>query len=232
MKKQPGFTLIEIAVVLVIITGLIGSLLIPVKEYYRQTKIELTQQRLEEIKEALLNFAVNNGYLPCPAKDISGEEADRIPSTTSTDGPICDTYDNSDGYLPWATLGVGEYYDGWGNPFRYRVDGWFSNSNGIFTPPFSTPQLLVGSTKEQLEVKDRQDNLLNVHDDPSFNSNIVAIIFSCGKNAQPEQGIESITKNNYIQDVYVENQFDDMLIWVPKYVLINRLAAAGKWPPK
>ena len=229
MKKQPGFTLIEIAVVIVIITGLIGGLLIPVKEYYRQTKIELTQQRLEEIKEALLNFAVINGYLPCPAKDdISGKEPKR---DTTTDEHICKTYDNSDGYLPWATLGVGEYYDGWGQPFRYRVDGWFSNSNGIFKEDAPS----VGRTKYLLKVTDRQGNLLNVpnYTDPdsgiNFNSNIVAIIFSYGKNAQPEQGTDI---NNYIQDVYVENQFDDILIWVPKYVLINRLAAAGKWPPK
>lgn len=228
MKKQPGFTIIEITVVIVILAALIGGLLIPVKEYYRQTRIELTQQRLEEIKEALLNFTVINGYLPCPAENIDGKEADR---TTTTNEHICNTYDDSDGYLPWYTLGIGEYYDGWGQPFRYRVDGWFSNSNGIFTPPLSTPQLLVGSTKNQLEVKDRQDNLLNVPNDPSFNSNIVAIIFSYGKNAQPEQGTESTTKNNYIQDMYVENQFDDMLILVPKYILINRLAAAGKWPP-
>jgi type II secretory pathway pseudopilin PulG len=228
MKKQPGFTIIEIAVVIVIITGLIGGLLIPVKEYYRQTRIELTQQRLEEIKEALLTFAVINGYLPCPAENTDGKEADR---TTTTNEYICDTYDDSDGFLPWDTLGIGEYYDGWGNPFRYRVDGYFSNSNGIYK---DTPS--VGSTKDQLEVKDRQDNLLNVPNDPLFNSNIVAIIFSYGQNAQPEQGTESTTKNNYIQDVYLEIDyqilFDDMLIWVPKYILINRLAAAGKWPPK
>jgi type II secretory pathway pseudopilin PulG len=230
MKKQPGFTIIEITVVLVIITALIGSLLIPMSLYYDQTKIELTQQRLEEIKEALLKFAVLNGYLPCPALNINGREADR---TTSGDH-ICNTYDDSDGYLPWATLGAVEYYDGWGNPFRYRVDGWFSNSNGIYKEASSS----VGRTKDLLQVKDRQGNLLNVpnYTDPdsgiNYRSNIVAIIFSYGKNARSEQGAESATKNNYIQDMYVENQFDDMLIWVPKYVLINRLAAAGRWPPK
>jgi type II secretory pathway pseudopilin PulG len=228
MKKQPGFTIIEITVVLVIITFMIGGLLIPFIQYYRQTRIELTQQRLEEIKEALLNFAVNNGYLPCPAEDISGEEADR---TTTTDEHICDTYDDSDGYLPWATLGVGEYYDGWGNPFRYRVDGYFSNSNGIFTP-IVDGEKLAGRTDKPLKVTDRQDNPLNVFNDPSFNSNIVAIIFSYGQNARPEQGTNTSPKNVYIQDMYVENQFDDILIWVSKYVLINRLAAAGRWPPK
>jgi type II secretory pathway pseudopilin PulG len=226
MKKQPGFSLIEIAIVILIIFFLVGGFLFPLRIYYDKTRIEFTQQRLAEIKEALLKFASLNGYLPCPAKDTNGKEAVR----QINDDHICNTYDNSDGYLPWATLGgIGEY-DGWGNPFRYRVDGYFSNSNGIFTP-IVDGEKLAGRTDKPLKVTDRQDNPLNVFDDPSFNSNIVAIIFSYGKNARPEQGAEKAIKNNYFQDVYVENQFDDMLIWVPKYVLINRLAAAGRWPP-
>ena len=38
-------------------------------------------------------------------------------------------------------------------------------------------------------------------------------------------------KYHYIQDVYVEDQFDDLLVWLPKNLLIARLTAAGKWPP-
>jgi len=63
--------------------------------------------------------------------------------------------------------------------------------------------------------------------DADGNRNIKAICTNAG------------TKNNavYLQDVYVEdksdgiNTFDDMLIWLPKSILINRLAEAGKWPP-
>jgi len=233
MKELYGFTLIALVFVIV---SLIGSLLIPLTEYWDQQRIELTQQRLEKIKEALLGFAVIHGYLPCPAVDDNGKETGR-----DLKGWRCDTYDHSDGYLPWADLGVGRY-DAWGNPFRYRVDGWFSNSDGIYTS-ITAP---VGKTENSLKVTDRQAYQLNIFNDSSYRANIVAIIFSCGKNGRPDNdndadGIpnsdaicsndEIGDKHDYVQDVYVEDQFDDLLTWLPKYILLNRLAAVGRWPP-
>ena len=90
MKELHGFTLIEIALVLVIVSFL-GSFLIPLTEYWDQQRIELTQQRLEKIKEALLRFAVIHGYLPCPAIDDKGKETGR-----NSTGWRCDTHDRSD----------------------------------------------------------------------------------------------------------------------------------------
>lgn len=240
MKELHGFTLIEIALVLVIVSFL-GSFLIPLTEYWDQQRIELTQQRLEKIKEALLGFAVIHGYLPCPAIDDKGKETGR-----NSTGRRCVTHDRSDGYLPWADLGVGRY-DAWGNPFRYRVDGWFSNSDGIYTGI----NALVGKTENPLEVTEKKVigkpvYQLNISNDSTYRANIVAIIFSCGKNGRPDnkndadetpnsdascQNDEAGDKHDYVQDVYVEDQFDDLLTWLPKYILLNRLAAAGRWPP-
>ncbi|OAD22159.1 hypothetical protein THIOM_002053, partial [Candidatus Thiomargarita nelsonii] len=39
-----------------------------------------------------------------------------------------------------------------------------------------------------------------------------------------------VTDNIYTQDVFVENTFDDRLIFLSKNILINRLAYSGKWP--
>ncbi len=239
MKIHQGFSLIEMAVVLVIIGILIGGMLTVMGEQTKQQRIQLTQQRLEEIKSALLGFAVFKRRLPCPAKDTLGIEAGK----SDTHGQICDTYDNADGYLPWATLGV-EKNDAWGRPFRYRVDGWFSDDSGIY----HTNAIKPGTTEEPLTLQTRQGNILNVPNDPKYRSNLVAIIFSCGKNGTPDDkndanntlnldanctnpGTAGATKNIYIQDTYVEDQFDDILLTLPKSLLINRLAAAGNWPP-
>ena len=59
MKISHGFTLIEIAVVLIIIGFLIGSLLVPTSVQMIQQKIQVTQQRLEEIKETLIGYAID-----------------------------------------------------------------------------------------------------------------------------------------------------------------------------
>jgi prepilin-type N-terminal cleavage/methylation domain-containing protein len=231
MKTGSGFSLVEMAVVLIIIGLLVGGLLMPMAEQATQQRIRMTQQRLEDIQEALLGFAVLNGRLPCPAQDGLGKE---VQQTTIN---VCDAYDKADGYLPWATLGV-EQYDAWGRPFRYRVDGWFSDKP------------MQQKTEASLELRERNGKPLNipVETNSNYGSNLVAIIFSCGKNGRPDDqndadgvpnldtsctnpGTAGATKNLYIQDAYVADQFDDILVTLPKVLLINRLTVAGKWPP-
>jgi type II secretory pathway pseudopilin PulG len=254
MKNSHGFTLIEIVVTFMILGFVMGSVLIPITIQIDSQKIQTTKRRLDTIKKALIIFATNNGYLPCPALDTNGKEANR-----NTNGHICDTYDNSDGYLPWKTLGV-EGQDAWGRIFRYRVDGYFSNSDGIFIEPSKS----VGATKSELKITNLKGEVLNSIT-TSYRSNIAAIIFSCGKNGYPDSGTinsnrefssnngeetdngndadgilnsdalctnqnaENATLNHYIQDN--THEFDDILVWLPKNILITHLALVGKWPP-
>ncbi len=202
MKSALGFTLVEIAIVLAILAFIMSALIFPLTKQNDYKRMATTQERLEEIKEALLGFAILNDSLPCPA--LLAEDG-------KSPLPPCD----KEGYLPWAELGVGRY-DSWGNPFHYRVDTEFTKS-------FSNPP----DTSNDLEVQDMQ-NLDLVNKDG--NSRIIAIIFSYGKDGKAN-GKNNTIDNTYTQDVYVENTFDDILIWLPKSILINRLAAAGKWPP-
>ena len=54
MKSPHGFSLIEMAFVLVIVTLLLGGLLVPFSTQVEQKRIAETQKAMEEIKEALL----------------------------------------------------------------------------------------------------------------------------------------------------------------------------------
>lgn len=255
MQTSHGFSLVEIAVVLFIIGLVIGGFLVPISMQLDINKIKTTQERLEKINEALIGFAILNGHLPCPSLDYKyGKAAD----FKSPGKDTCTTYDQSDGYLPWADLGTvgAEKYDGWGNPFRYRVDGKFSNKE-TGEPSIADPP----KNEHALEIRNRNGSLLS-----SFNpdlptnegSYVVAIIFSCGKNGRPddnnvtsypsysdaacEVAFTPLTPTSpppppppsntiYVQDIYVENTFDDILVWLPKNILINRLVMAEKWPP-
>jgi len=118
-----GFSLIEIAVVLVILAILITAVGIPLATQLDQQRTVETQKQLENIKEALYGFAMANGRLPCPAAlaGTSGVE-DGAPSTG-----VCNTYS---GLVPAATLGLspldssGLLVDAWGltqNRIRYAV---------------------------------------------------------------------------------------------------------------
>ncbi len=215
MKISHGFTLIEMAVVLVIISLLIGGLLIPLSEQLNQKRLEATQQSLEQIKEALIGFAIIDGRLPCPASEtpVPGKEG-------VEDSSLC----NTEGDLPWATLALDTSHssDAWGTTFRYRIDERYTNQ------PFPNPP----NTSSGLVVQDTQQPtpLSLVAPKTDGTSRVIAIIFSYGKDGQPNNE-NGTTDNKYAQDVYVENKFDDRLIWLPKSILINRLVAAGKWPP-
>ena len=66
MKKN-GFSLVEIAVVLVIISVLIAIVAVPLATQIEQRRTEATLKQLEVIKEALIGFATAKGRLPCPA---------------------------------------------------------------------------------------------------------------------------------------------------------------------
>lgn len=60
MIHNRGFTLIELAVVLVIVTVLIGGLLVPLSAQIQARRIAETKKILEEAREAIIGYAMNN----------------------------------------------------------------------------------------------------------------------------------------------------------------------------
>ena len=58
MKQMRGFTLIELAIVLVIITILIGGLAMPLSAQIQARRIAETKKILEEAREAIIGYAI------------------------------------------------------------------------------------------------------------------------------------------------------------------------------
>src|SRR5574340_426127 len=98
--RSSGFTLTELAIVLVIVALLLGGLLVPLTAQVEQRRFRETQKALGEIREALLGFAVVNGRLPCPDTDAPGTAGYGEENFPCTAPPV------AEGYLPWKTLGV------------------------------------------------------------------------------------------------------------------------------
>ena len=130
-----GFTLVELAVVVLVITLLLGSLLIPLATQVDQRNVAETQKRLQEVKEALLGYAMANGRFPCPAVSAA-------PTDTGVEAPanagVTGVCTNFFGYVPGITLGLsnldnqGFVVDAWGlqsNRIRYAITS--ATVNGI-----------------------------------------------------------------------------------------------------
>ena len=73
---QQGFTLIEIAIVLLIVTILLGYTIamFPIQQELKQYR--KANAEMEEIIDSLIAFAQINGRLPCPDTDQSGGDVD------------------------------------------------------------------------------------------------------------------------------------------------------------
>jgi prepilin-type N-terminal cleavage/methylation domain-containing protein len=238
-----GFSLIELAVVLFIIALLLGSILVPLTTQVEQRQVSDTQKILEDIKEALIGHALAKGYVPCPDRTSGGAGT---ANDTANDG--VEDYNTATGIcfsttlagnVPWVTLGVGTS-DPWGNRFRYRVHGNYAQRSpaAVFTLSSLTNLTVTATSGGALLT-------------PSSPDGAVAVIISHGKNgygamnaitntARPaptsadeldnSAGGTSYTSRTITTADSAAGEFDDIVAWIGKYPLFNRMVAAGKLP--
>ena len=184
-QRDHGFTLIEVAVVVFIITLLLGSLLVPLTTQVDQRKIADTRKAMNDAHEALIGFALSNGRLPCPDNDGDGLEDVRTLSDSAPDGCKAAKYS---GWLPWATLGVPQT-DAWGSRLKYRVTNDFTRRTGDTTasgcpagaggdPNACTLEVADGSSGD-MQIKSR-DPVTKV--EVQLATSVPAVIISFGKN--------------------------------------------------
>lgn len=139
MRSKTGFTLVEIAIVLVIVGLMLAGGLSFFSAQVENQKLSEGRAQLAEIKESLLGFVVQRGYFPCPAN----------PAATSMveDRAANGQCNRAEGTIPGATLGLIKSTDPYGQPFTYRVTLAFADNGPASVPPASTDsnQTLGGS---------------------------------------------------------------------------------------
>jgi prepilin-type N-terminal cleavage/methylation domain-containing protein len=210
-----GFTLTEMAVVLVIVALLIGGMILPLSAQQDLRYVAETQKQLTDISEALYGYAASHAasdsrpYLPCPDTDGNGTE--------NRTGPACT---NQEGTLPWADLGLARQ-DAWGNAFRYRVAATFSNSTTGFTL-LSVGDLRVCTTAACAI---------------TLGINQPAVILSTGKNGAgtttDADELANLDGNtDFVQRSPSGNAtgYDDLVVWLPPSLLLQRMVSAGRLP--
>jgi len=249
-QHQTGFTLVEMAMVLIIVALLLGGLLPTLSSQVEQRHENDTRKQLDEIQQALIGYAIIYGRLPCPASGATGTGGQEDPITgTGTCTHPHDKYS----FVPAVTLGLsgtdssGLIKDAWGNPIRYAVANGSSN-----TFPFTKPNpngissigiANIGSSSiANLDVCSTATGSTSsaCGSNYTLTNNAVAIIYSTGKNGANGTGAgpdeqENPTGNSTDSDtVYVSHTpsptFDDMVIWLSPNILVNRMVSAGKLP--
>lgn len=232
-QAQNGFTLVEMAIVLTIVAVLMAGLLPTISSQIEQQRRNDTRKQIAEIQQALLGFAIMNGRLPCP---MPATITDPTNPNYGLEAASCISSPTAEGFLPWKTLGVSET-DAWGSKrtstsspwagyWRYRPNRSFCNAGSLIT--LNTDP----STLDALSIVDNSWTTIT-----SLTERPIAIVFSTGpdlkpngKNALPFQPTNAV----YQSDVPGKNpdttNFDDILVWISRPQLLNRMVAAGKLP--
>jgi prepilin-type N-terminal cleavage/methylation domain-containing protein len=122
-RISPAFTLIEMAIVLVII-GLAAVMLLNFSSAMSDNeKRKNVRARLDTLEIALVNYIALNRRLPCPAngRSATGASGAGIEQRNPGSGACLNMVD---GVVPWITLGIAENdaSDPWGGRLTYRID--------------------------------------------------------------------------------------------------------------
>lgn len=130
-----GFTLVEIAFVIVIAGILLAMVIGATASVVENSRLRVTRTNMDSVKTSLQSFIARNGRLPCPAIEDRtpaandyGLEAATMGTCTGTVNlpgqvgpPVIDAAKR--GVVPWKSLGMTfeNATDGWGNQFTYMV---------------------------------------------------------------------------------------------------------------
>lgn len=232
---QSGFSLIELAVVLMVVGLLLGSMLFSLSKQDEIKRIKLTEQRLEAVREAIIGFAIVNGRLPRPALAV----------TDGNERAACANDADCSGVIPWTLLGV-QRLDGFDKLIRYSVTPAFANAS--FTMNTVPTKFVKSRNIAGGEIDLAGDGTACT----AVNGCVPAVVYSAGKrnfgttmegvalpnssSTNMDEATNAAATTKFISREYTTNttatggEFDDIVTWWPSTVLLSRMVQAGKLP--
>ena len=235
-----GFTLVEMAVVMIIVGFLLGGLLVPLRALTEQRGYSETRRAMDDVRQALLGYAMARGHLPCPAKSYLDGAENRDPSSAKCrmlSGNV------STGFLPWAELGLPRL-DAWGHLYRYSVSAAYADALVKIT--------LSPLTARSITIKSRDPAGTEFRLTTDDNKSPAAVI-SMGANGALAYGAYGSQLGNTSATNVDEQanalggsiffsrdraanagaaggEFDDIVVWIAPGVYASKMVEAGQLP--
>ncbi len=232
-----GFTLIELAIALFIITVLLAGVLSSVSKQVEIRRVAETKKQLEEIREAILGFALQNKRLPRPAASI----------TDGNEKAVCSLDTDCIGFIPWATLGVARV-DPFDKMVKYAVSKDLAANGYKFNAANANGSITIydGSQAARRPVASAVALALISHGPRSFGTSIDGVALpNLGSGNLDEQAnntnnsgpvsVSFVSRTSSPADYKdvggaVTGEFDDIVVWLPSTTIVARLTQAGLIP--
>ncbi len=202
--RAKGFTLIELAVSIFIITLILASSIGMLSTYMSARYDREAKDQAAQMIDAIYAFATTNGRIPCPT-----------PFPPAAPVENCGlTY----GAFPAAMLGV-QLNDPWGHPVRYAVDlNYVTNpavkAAFVTNPP---PGLAVCNTSTG------NTGLLCAPGTTVATSPAVIIMGGPSVTGSVDETENTNANPVYVQRDRVEDVFDDAVFFTSPYILFSRM---------
>ncbi len=254
MRQQGGFSLIELAIVILIMGLVLGGIAMPLSVQRENARIKQGDEQIAMVQSAIEGFALANGRLPCPATPASDGVAD--PS-----GGGCTT---QHGFVPATTLNLhgsrnddNLLLDPWGAPLRYSVTASDADTDGNwdFTVPGEMRDVTMALLQPDIHVCSSASGASNTScagANVTLSDAAPMIVYSLGKDwasfSSPDQlenvgttlggGASGATYRVADNLVFVSrgrskasgDEFDDQLLWLSANSLFRRMVDAGHLP--
>lgn len=245
-NKQTGFTLIEISIVLLVVSILLGYTMafLPVQQELKQYR--QVDDEMDNILGELIAFAQVAGRLPCPDNDDDGlEDVNAGPPITCT-AVI--------GNVPARTMGIygdlsdnGVLIDPWGRRYLYSVTASdVSADNADFTTagemrnesiPNLAPDIDICNIQPAAHTAGAPSNDVDCDGGSEVVTDVVAVLISQGK----DQGgiVSDIQSENIDADVVfvhttrndsAGSEYDDVVKWISPNRLYSKMIEADQLP--
>lgn len=252
--RQRGFTLVELAIVILIMGLILGGLAMPLATQRENARLREAAEQLDDVSRAVEGFALVNGFLPCPA----------TPSSSGTASGGSGTCTVQHGFVPATTLdltgsrnGDNLLLDPWGSPLRYSVSASDTDADGQWdfvtpgemrdvTMPNLSPELTVCSTSagaSSTACGSTNDTLSNQapavvvslgRDWNSFSSADQLENVGANLGGGPSGGSYPVASDVVFVSRGLSNrpgaEFDDSVRWISANGLYRGMVAAGRLP--
>ena len=153
-----GFTLLELSIVLVVLSLMMGGILAVLTQDSRISKKAELQMKMDAIEQAIIAYTKRSSTyaLPCPADpDLAITHANfGVAVASGCASLLYEDGDSAAGAVPVKTIGLPDEYaiDPWGNQFTYDVGLLAATTNALVTYPITSASLGV------IIVRDFDDN--------------------------------------------------------------------------